>query len=121
MPNDERTSEFEYKSNQKTRIEKIQEKLINFIETSTIMSSVFGFILTTIVFYIVYQIIMIILKSCIKTKTISITKTQESTPEISKLLEQELAFLKQNSTVGIFPALPIENSHIDPPSNSLNL
>ena len=84
MPNDERTSELEYKTDQKTRIEKIQDKLLNYIETSTIMSSIFGFILSITIYFIIYQILMIILKSCLKSKAIHVTKIQESTSEISK-------------------------------------
>ena len=119
MPNDERTSELEYKTDQKTRIEKIQDKLLNYIETSTIMSSIFGFILSITIFFIIYQILMIILKSCLKAKAIHVTIIQESTSEISKNLEQELTYLKQNLAVGIFPKLPNQNSYVEP--TSLNL
>ena len=120
MPNDERTSEIEYRSNQKSSIETIQEKLLNYIETSTILSSVFGFVLSIISIYICYQIIMLIIKSCLKTKQIHVTRIQETTPETSRNIEQELAFLKANLTIGIFPKLPIENAYVEPTSHSIS-
>ena len=65
MPNDQHTSEIEYKSNQKTSFETMQENLLNYIETSTIISSIFGFVITIIIAFILYQIIMMTIKACI--------------------------------------------------------
>ena len=62
---------------------------------------------------------MIILKSCLNAKAIHVTEIQESTSEISKNLEQELTYLKQNLAVGIFLKLHNQNSYVEP--NSLNL
>jgi hypothetical protein len=118
MPNDHHTSELEFKSDTKISIASLQERVLSYIETSTIISSVFGFISTILIVYIAFKIVSAVIQACITTKSIKMTQVHEPTHVNAQTLEKELALLKANLASNIFPRLPTENAYIESTFNS---
>ena len=118
MPNDHHTSELEFKTDTKNSIESLQERVLSYIETSTIISSVFGFVSTILIVFLIFKITSVIIKACLTTKSIKITQVHEPQHINAQNLEKELALLKAKLALNIFPKLPTENSYIESTFNS---
>jgi hypothetical protein len=111
-----------FKSDTKISIASLQERVLSYIETSTIISSVFGFISTILIVYIAFKILSAVIQARyhndITTKSIKMTQVHEPTHVNAQTLEKELALLKANLASNIFPRLPTENAYIKSTFNS---
>ena len=77
LPIDQHVSDIQFKSKTSESIAEINTKILDFITTSTIATTIIGALTTIFMTYVAYKIIIVILKACIK-KDIQTFRTQEA-------------------------------------------
>ena len=66
IPYDQHVSEMEVKSKTNSEITNIKSKVIEYIATSTIVTSIIGGLTTIVIIYVYFKILMILIEHCLR-------------------------------------------------------